>query len=173
MENPSVKYGLLGAGVLIVFYLLLWVLDPMYYFKFGLLSFFITVYFLYLAVKEERIFGDGFISFAGAFKTSFITVVIMSAITLVFGILLFKVIDPGLSDVQKQFSIEFTQWWLNTLGAGEMAEEVLDQIEEQDHSISVGRMIFGYFTGLIWWAIVSAIVALIMKRKDPSLNEFE
>lgn len=172
MENPSVKYGLLGAGVLIVFYLLLWVLDPIYYFKFGLLSFFITIYILYLAIKEARIISGGFISFAEAFKTSFTTMVIMSAITLVFGILLFKVIDPGLVDVQKQFSMEFTQWWLDTLGAGEMSDDIIDQIEDQDHSVSIGRMVLGYFTGLIWWAILSAIMALIMKRKDPTLNDF-
>lgn len=172
MENPSVKYGLLGAGVLIVFYLLLWVLDPMYYFKWSWLSFFIIIYIIYLAIKEARIISDGFISFADAFKTSFITMVIVSAITLVFSILLFKVIDPGLAEVQKQFSIEFTENMLNLFGAGDMSDEILDQVEDQDYSISIRSMILGYFTGLIWWAILSAIMALIMKRKDPTLNDF-
>jgi hypothetical protein len=172
MGNPSVKNGLMGAGVAIIVYLILWLIDPTSYLKFGSwIGLVIALFFMYRAAKEARDLNGGFIEFAELFKVTFIMIVIMTAITSLFAYILFNFIDSNLIEIQKQIVAESMEKMSGMLGEDKMAE-ITEKLEEQDYSLTIGKLIQGWAIGLILWAIAAAIMSAIMKKKNPEFNEF-
>jgi len=172
MGNPSVKNGLLGAAVAIIVYLILWLIDPATYLKFGSwIGLLIGLFFMYRAAKEARDLNDGYMEFAELFKVAFIMIAIMTTITAIFGYILFNFIDPNLVEVQKQIVSESVEKISGMMGE-DAAAEMVEKLEEQDYSLTIGRLIQGWAFGLVLWAIGAAIMSAIMKKKNPELNEF-
>ncbi|MBK7094140.1 MAG: DUF4199 domain-containing protein [Saprospiraceae bacterium] len=172
MGNPSVKNGLMGAGVAIIIYLILWLIDPTSYLKFGSwIGLVIALFFMYRAAKEARDLNGGFIEFAELFKVTFIMIVIMTAITSFFAYILFNFIDPNLIEVQKQIVTESIEKMSGMMGE-DAAAAMAEKMEEQDYNLTIGKLLQGWAIGLVLWAIAAAIMSAIMKKKNPDFNEF-
>lgn len=55
MGNPSVKNGLMGAGVAIIIYLILWLIDPTSYLKFGSWIGLVIALFLCIGLQKKHV----------------------------------------------------------------------------------------------------------------------
>ncbi|MGE5356867.1 MAG: DUF4199 domain-containing protein [Deltaproteobacteria bacterium] len=173
MGNPSIKNGLLGAAIAIIVYLILLLVDPALYLKFGSwLGLLVGLFFIYRTAREARDLNGGYIEFAVLFKATFIMVVIMTTITALFGYILFNFIDPNLVEVQKQIISESMEKLSGVMGE-DAAAEMTEKLEEQDYSLTIGKLLQGWAFGLVLWAIPSVIFSAIMKKKNQDLNEFE
>ncbi len=173
MEHPSVKNGIFGAITIIIVYLVLWLIDPKILVKFG--SWFgiiIGIYFMYRAGKEARDANEGFISFADVFKYLFITMALLTLIVSLFNFVLYNFIDPTLIEVQKEVALESVEKMANMLGNEDMVEEISDSIDESNFDLTIGKVIQGWFVGLIFGAGLAAIMGAIMKKKNPAFDEF-
>jgi hypothetical protein len=173
MEHPSVKNGIFGAIAVIIVYLVLWFIDPKILVKYG--SWFgiiIGLYFMYKAAKEARDMNEGFISFNDAFKYLFLTMALLTIIVSLFNYILYNFIDPGLLEVQKEVALETAQKMADTFGNEDMVEQISDNLDESMFKLTLGKVLQGWLVGLIFGAIASAIMGAIMKKKNPSFDEY-
>ncbi len=93
-------------------------------------------------------------------------------ITAIFNYILFNFIDPGLVEIQREIAVEAVEKVANALGNEEMMDEMNEQLEEQSFDITPWKALQGWIFGLIFGAIVAAIQGAIMKKKDPSFDQF-
>ncbi len=167
MNHPSVKNGVLGAMINIIITLLLAFISAR-----TLLSgsfwtgFIVFIYFMYLTGKESRELYGGYISFGEIFKYMFFASVIFATISVIFSYVQFNFIDPGLVDVQKDMAIEGIDKVRELLG-DEAADSMEEQIEEQSFNLTIGKSLINLVFYVVASSIVLAIMAAIMKRKDP------
>lgn len=173
MEHPSVKNGVFGAAIVIIIYLIMWFVSPKAFLSYGSwLGFAIIIFFMYRAGKEVRDMNQGFIEFGEIFKYLFITFVVLTLITSIFNYILLNFIDPGLIEIQKEIALEAMEKVANALGNEEMLDEMNDQLDEQSFDLTPWKALQGWIFGLIFGAIIAAIQGAIMKKKDPSLDQF-
>lgn len=137
---------------------------------FGLLAVF-TVLAVILGIRYRKSIG-GFISFGEAYKFSIVAFVVMILIGLVTSILLFVVIDPTLPARLAEQSIENTLAIMERFGAADALSD--EQIDEMRDGILEGYTVFGILKAnlisIIFYSILSLIVAGIVKKKDKSLE---
>jgi hypothetical protein len=137
---------------------------------FGLLAVF-TVLAIILGIRYRKSIG-GYISFGKAYKFSIITFVVMILIGVVTSILLFLVIDPALPERLAEQTIENTLAVMEKFGAADALSE--EQIDEMRDGIIEGYTVFGIIKAnlmsIIFYGILSLVVAGIVKKKDKSLE---
>ena len=173
MNNIFVKNGLIAGILAIIVSVVIWLIDASAYLKFGpYVRLIIIVYFLYRTAKETRDANGGFINLAELFKVTFLASIVATLVFFVFNYLHYNFIDTNLVEIQKQIAMESVEKISQTFGSEDMMTEITDKLEEQDFSMGIGKLFTGWLINLIWWAIVSVIIAAIMKKKDPSLNDF-
>jgi len=149
MQQRNLTYGII-AGVGTVLYIYLFyhfnqesVLNPLVPWS----SLIIYIACMAKAGMDLRKRQDGLLSFKQGLKEAFVVYLIASLIYYAFIYLLFKFIDPGLIELQKE----------QLLSAGKI-------IENQDFSMTLGKTFFSFTRGLIGGFIFSALVAVILKR---------
>lgn len=166
MKQYDAKYGLMAGGISILISLIVYLIDPNSYLKFGgVVSALPMLYFIVaaaLAVKQQN---KGFISFGDAFKNSWVTYLIYSLLATIFLYILFNFIDPQLIETMKETSIELLEKLRSTLG-DESTDEAIKKIEESTQQ-GVGSLAFSFLISLIFpGAFLSLIIALIVKKED-------
>ena len=173
MENPSVKNGILGAGVAIILSVISWFLGIGYYIILGfILGFLVIIYFMYRSGKEARDLNGGFIEFGEIFKYLMLTFVILSFITSVFQYIMVNFIDTNLmanmNDTMKDFFISR----MPAEASEEAREQLEDKFAEAPTTLELWPALWGWVKGLIMGAIIAAIMSAIMKKKNPEMNDF-
>lgn len=137
---------------------------------FGLLAVF-TVLAIILGIRYRKSLG-GYISFGEAYKFSIIAFIVMILIGIITSILLFLVIDPALPARLAEQTIENTLAVMEKFGAVDALSD--EQIDEMRDGIIEGYTIFGILKAnlmsIIFYSILSLIVAGIVKKKDKSLD---
>jgi len=140
---------------------------------FGLVA--IVIFFVLIIYfgKQYRTEIGGFMTFGTAFNFSFITIIISGLVSLIGQILLFHVVDPALPGVLADETLKSTLEMMENFGANpdDLPAEQLDEIREntQNNFTILGQLKnFGF--GLIIYAIISLIVAAIIKKRDKSLD---
>lgn len=172
MNNVSLKNGLIGAGISIIISLIIWLINPSLYLKIGSwLGLLVGLFFIYRTAKESRDLNGGFIELGELFKNTFIMIVIMTLLSSLFAYILYNFIDPNLVELQKQIVTESIEKMGSMMGEDKM-NEVLDKMEDQDFSFTIGKLFQGWAVGLLLWAIPCLIFSAIMRKKNPELNEF-
>lgn len=171
MENVSVKYGVMGGAATIIVSLLLWFIDPKVFLDYSWINYIVIIVFMILAGKEAKENDGGYIEFGDIFKHFFITFLIITLFSTVFQYILYNIIDPNLIVMAKEMAIEAMEKITEAFGDEEMAETLIEQIEDKS-LFTIGQMIQSWVFGLILGAIFSAILALIMKKKDPEFSDF-
>jgi len=173
MNNPGVKWGIYLGIASIAVTLIMYLVNPMWMFQskamlFGLA---VTIAFLVMAGSEKREDLGGYASFGQIFPTLFIACIISAVVSLIFNYVMMNFIDPGLIDVQKEAAMESSRWMMEKMGVdGDAMDEAMaateEALEEQDIA-GVGQVFKGLIASAVIGAIISAIMSLFLKKKNP------
>lgn len=165
---PTVtRYGLVGGLVLIAFTLVINV-SGMNVFSIGmgifvgLLSFVIYTLIMVMAVKKHR---DTdlltYISFGRAFGVAFLSSAIAGIISSA-GNWLYGLVDPGYFDRMRDGATEMYE----SMG---MSEDQIEMAMEQiKNPYSISNIAMGLGVGLLMGAVISLVIAAIMKKERPA-----
>ena len=170
----AVKIGMYIGLIVVIFTLLMYVVDVTL-----LASFWVGIAILVLFVGAILFAGfnfrkenGGYLEFGAAFQFSFITLVVCGLISTLGNILLYHVIDPQLPEFLVETQLESMLAMMDSFGAGDNMTG--DQLDETRQGLEVNYTLSGqlksFGTGLILYAIFALIIAVIIKRKDTSLD---
>ena len=141
-------------------------------FTFGfVLILFVFTYPVVVTVRYRKNHGNVLIfkdTFFMLFLISFIRGVLSGAIFL----LLFHVIDPGLSDYIKEKTIENTMKMLQSFGSSEEAiNEAIERLQNSPDQFSVNQQLKGTLWSIPIIAVFSLIGAAIIKKNPPVFKD--
>lgn len=166
--KPSMKYGLIYAGISVGLSLL----------AFGLgmekedsvqsvtrwVSIALPAVTVFLGIRAQRDeFGNGFIGFGKAFGTGFMISLIGSAIITLYTYLYFTVLNPGMVDYIKLKQEE------EMLNRGLSESQVEAMASQMETWASPGMMsLFIILGGILLGAVISLICSAILKKENPN-----
>lgn len=170
-KNLGVLYGLINAGVAIVFTVILYLggakmfVSPVAYV--GVVLPIVVCVIGALQIKKQR---GGYLEFSEALKATFLILVIGSLIATLFQFILFNYIDVSFREAMAQVTAEQAEKLMRRFGAPEddIDKAVEDTLNKNNYTI--GRLLLGFVFGCIWWFIVALIVSAIVKRKRPQFE---
>ncbi len=169
-KSRALMNGLVAGMLVGIFSLILFFVNPKLVLNnwSGWIWWIIFIGFAAAAVSHFKTKNGGYISFGKAFKESFITLLIATLISWLFGLILYKVIDPNTYNnfLDSQFEKQ----------AEKLAERGLSD-SQIDRSMNMGRKfanIFFYLAPVIYLIfnlIPALIIAAVMKNKKPEILE--
>lgn len=161
LGKNSLNYGIIAGLVLIVYSLLLYFFDLMFYKPFllnNVVSFLIVIVFMVIGTKHlrDRIM-HGSMSYGKAFLSAFLIGLFAMIISLIFSNILSYVIDPGIRDKAFQYSAE------QMLKKGRFTEEQIEAMIEQQKQMSskLWVVLIGQFFALLGIGLINAVIALV------------
>lgn len=140
---------------------------------FGLVAIILFFVLIIYFGKQYRSEIGGFMTFGTAFNFSFITIIISGLVSLIGQILLFHVVDPALPGVLADETLKSTLEMMEKFGANpdDLPAEQLDEIRKTtEGNFTILGQLKNFGFGLIIYAIISLIVAAIIKKRDKSLD---
>lgn len=173
LASHAAKWGAILSGISIVVVMLLYAIDYtlMAGFTFLIILTLIGLGFVIYAGINYRNEIGGYIPFGKAFVHGLIVFAIGGIITTCFNLLLYKVIDPELSENLTEAIISNTEAMMVKFGAPQDSiDETLDKMrEEMPDNFSTLGLLKNYFKGLIWYTILSLITGLIVRKNQPEV----
>lgn len=171
LVSHALKFGGILGIIGIVLTALVYVADytVMATFKFILLILIVSLGFIiYSGINYRKSIG-GYISFGNAFGHSFLLMMVSGAVSTVFNILLYHVIDPEMPQKLGDAIIANTQSMMESFGAPQGSiDEALDKMKGSiTEQFSVGGLLIGYAKSAIWSCVLALITALIVKKSEP------
>jgi len=171
-KKSSFNYGLMLGGILAVITALIYAISIELLTKWwlGIILFFIALGIGIVSVAKTKSILGGYITFKDAFTSYFITIAIGLLINVFVGILIFVLIDPDAAEFLQEKIIEISRSMMESFGAPE--EEINKAIADMqnENSYSLGKQLQAYIFQLAFYSVFGLLVALIMKKKDPSLE---
>lgn len=175
IEQPTViqhalRIGLILGVVSIILSLLFYLIDPTLFAKWWLnliILLIVIIAIVIIGINYRKSIG-GFISFGEAFKHGFVILLISGILSGAFTILLFQVIDPDLKEVVMDASIEQTEAMMEKFGVpDDQMEEALEEAEtKMNESFSLGGQIKGQLWAIVFYAVLSLITGLIVRKQE-------
>ncbi|SDR86576.1 DUF4199 domain-containing protein [Gramella sp. MAR_2010_147] len=174
MENPAKKistsYGVYLGLALILIVVLAYAFDltlfTKWWFGISLLAF--VVIMATMSTSKAKKVSTSLFKFKDAFGAYFLTVFIGTFISLIFGIILFNVIDPDAAETLTELTIESTREMMAGFGAQEaQINEALEKMQNENQ-YSIMNQLKGYGFQLIMYAVIGLIVALVIREKDKT-----
>lgn len=167
----AVKHGLIVGVISIMLTIVAYAtsLSFMGSFKFVGLMFAVYIgYVIYAGISYRNSIGR-YISYGRAFVHGFIIMAVASLVSLIFGIVLYDVIDPELGGKLSDAIILNTEDTMRSFGAPE--DQIDKTIEEMRRTMPENFTVFGrikgLLTGLIWYGVFVAITSLIVRKNEP------
>ena len=166
--KPFVKFGLINGVLAIVWQLLMYITglnrnaDAQW---FNALAIAITIFMMYLAVKDYRQNeGNGWITFGKAFNLAFLVGLIGGLISTAFYFIYISFIDKDFIEFQKKLQYD-------KMSEKGMSEEMVEKAMKQAATFMTPQMqfIFGLVFAFILSALLALIIASIMKKKNPEV----
>ncbi len=170
MTENIKKFGLIGAVIMFSLNFIVYYLNPELFVSFTLLgiSLLILIVLLVLAAKGDRKANGGFISFASAFRSAFLTSIIIALGGLVGSIILFNLVDTNLAMQIEDMTMEMTNDMMERFNAPSSAiDEALDDIEGMHEDYTILGQVVKTAQGLILYLILSLVIAAIIKKSEP------
>ena len=173
IKNNGIKFGLIISSISILYSMSAYLFDEELFANFWmgaiiLISFFALMLVSVVSTKNQL---GGYITFKEAFSAFAFTGIVNIAITLMFNILLFHVIDTELAGRIVELTVEKTGEMMEKFGTPDEAiDEALDGIREGDN-YAIGSLFKGSLYSIIFIAILGAVVAAFMKRPKPIFQE--
>lgn len=169
-ENPSVKLGLYGGLLLILYTAILYFLGVEYFVSFQFITLLVVVgvavVFATLAVSQQKKLNDGYIPFANALGATFLALVIVGVVSYLFNLLLFTVIDPDMTHKILDITVQKTEERLSNAGIDDTRkQEILDNIRRRGSNTVLNTVI-----SMGVWFIISFVISLIIAaivKKEP------
>ncbi|MFO7851467.1 MAG: DUF4199 domain-containing protein [Bacteroidota bacterium] len=162
--NAGIILGLLG----IIWTLVLWFLNQTTNNTLGLIFWAVIIIGLFLGIKSYRDkYLNGFITYGQSLGASFIIILYFSIVLAIFNYILYKWIDPDLTDKLLNSAEEFFVERSMTEGSIEQLMQMLRKIITP-FVLSIFVILYRVFVG----AILSLIIGLFTKREgNPLINE--
>lgn len=174
MNNHAIKSGLIVGVISIVITLLLYIVDPSMLASMwvGLFIFALLLVLVSYFGRQHRGETGGFMSFGKAWVYSMQLFVIAGIIGTIFNILLYNVIDPELPGIVADKAVENAESMMARFG---MPEDQMDEALDKTRNDTIERFtivgsLTGYLWSLIFYAILSLITGLIIKKNEPELE---
>ncbi|WPY97511.1 MULTISPECIES: DUF4199 domain-containing protein [unclassified Christiangramia] len=174
METPAKKisssYGLYLGLSLILIAVLAYAFDLSLFTKwwFGISMLVFVIIMACMSTNKAKKVSTNLFSFKDAYGAYFLTVFIGTFISLVFGIILFNVIDSDAARTLNELTIESTVKMMEGFGSPEsQINETVKQLQETNQ-FSIMNQLKGYGFQLIMYAVIGLIVALIFREKDKT-----
>jgi hypothetical protein len=173
MENKvsiwknSVNYGLLAGLLTVAFSLILWLLDLMENKGLGMIGYLVLAFVLFIGSKNWRDnLNGGWMSYGEAFKSGFFIVLISAIIGVLYNYVFFNFIDPEFIANQM---LQAEERMLEA--KPDISDEDLAKAMEISAKFTSSTMlaIMGLVMSLLFGTILSAIVAIFVKKEDPSI----
>lgn len=164
------KYGIISGLLMAIITFILYAVDPLLMFQLWLnaVYFGIMVVCMVLAVRDYRQQLGGYLSFKQALQPAFVTTIIMALVSSLVTYLLYNFIDPNLSSLLKEWTMEFTYDMMESMNAPEeVLEKAMNDLEKEDFTFGIAKISQGMIFSIIAGFILASIVAAIMKRKKP------
>jgi len=167
----AAKHGAIVGGIGIILTVVAYAtsLSFMGSFKFiGCLFAVYIGYVIYAGISYRNSTGK-YISYGKAFIHGFIVMAAASAVGLIFGIVLYDVIDPDLAANLSDAIILNTEDTMRNFGAPEdQIEKTLAQMRtDLPESFTLMGRVKSFFTGMIWFAVFVAITSLVVRKNEP------
>jgi hypothetical protein len=173
-ESPNLfkhaaRMGAIGGGIGILITVLIYVVDIkiMADWKVGIGILLVYLGYVIYAGIQYRNQAGGFLSYGKAFQHGYVTLLVAGAISTVFTILLFHVIDPEIPEILTRVTTEKTEEMMAGFG---MSEDKIDEaIEQQDipGRFTVAGQIKQFAWGFLMNAIVVLITSIFVKKNQP------
>lgn len=110
-----------------------------------------------------------FPSFKNVFTSYTITVAVGLAISTVFVILLFNVVDPEAAEIVKEESLVQARQMMEKFNTPPAEiDKAMAAARQEESSFSTGSQIQGYFIYLAVMLVLGLLAALLFKKNDPS-----
>ena len=155
--------------ILIISSLTLYFVDPSLFLS--MRSWILLTIIIVLMIKtglDERRIGEGFIDFGDAFRSMFIASAIGILFCTMFEYIMFNIIDPGLIETQREIALEAIEKMSGFLGE-DGYEMAVERIQDQEFNTPAQTLISYLVRQLVPNALFSAIIALIIKRKQQGV----
>ncbi|MBK6545627.1 MAG: DUF4199 domain-containing protein [Saprospiraceae bacterium] len=163
-HKNAIKLGLIWGGIAIATTLLLYLIGMLENPFAGVLIFVFGIYMMYRSGKEKRDELGGYLSWKQALTPIWLTSVVSSLLTTLFTWILFRFIDPGLQEQQREQAIKMTEKMRSLMGDS-AAEGELERLESHDFA-SFSNYVYLFFWSLIIYFIIAAIIALVIRKKN-------
>lgn len=171
LQAVILPYGVYLGIASILISVLVYVIDLELYSKWylTLINFIIVLAIGIMAVKKAKSLDtDPYFSFKTAFSAFFIPVMLGSLISIIFTGILFNFIDPEAAVYVQEITMEASRQMMESFGAQPaQIEEALAQ-QEGNNPFSWKNLAMGFAFTIVLYGILSLIIALIFREKDPN-----
>lgn len=169
--NHAAKFGGILAACSIVLVILIYIVD---------LSLLATFKFLFLAIVlglgiviwggiDYRKELGGFMPYGKALVYSFAVLAISGVISTLFNLVLYNFVDPDLPQKMVDAISTNTEEMMRNFGAPQdRIDETLDQMKiDLPKQFSNVGLLLGFAKQTIWWAVISLITGLFIRKNQP------
>lgn len=168
IKKNGITYGIALGVILALITATLYAIDLKLFVSgwIGGLTFVIYVVVGILLLTKTKKEINGFFSFKDAFTTFFIATIIAVAISSLFSILLFNVIDPEAKNTLSELLVKYMAETLQKFGTPASAiNEALTKMRE-NNPFSVTEQLKGLVFSIIGYSILGLILAAFFKSKS-------
>ena len=170
--NAGLTYGVILGLASIIFTLLLylggvkWFVNPIAWAGIA-----IPIVFGVLAGIKQKKNNGGYLSYGEALKTIFLACVIGTLISTLFSYVLFNFIDIPFRQALAQEQAVVQEKMMRSFGVSDSTIEKTVQDTLNGNAYSIGKILMTYVFGLIFWFIISLILAAIVKKSKPEFQK--
>lgn len=171
-SNVGLTYGLIGGIAMIVYTLCLYLAGIQIFMNMALslLAYGIIIAIATMAGLRHRKQQGGYISFAEALRTVFLTFVLAFLLSTIFNYVLLNYIDTGFRDQMTQVTLERVEEMMRKFGAPETEIEKAMERTASSNNYSIGNTLLGYGVMCIISCLVSLVIAAIIKKNRPPFD---
>ena len=167
IKKNGIKFGVIAGIIGVLITAGIYIIDLKLFTAWWLGIISILIYLvlgIVLMIQTKKALQNNF-SFKDAFTTYLIYAIVGIAISVVFNIILFNVIDPGAKETVKELSIEAAVDMMKKFNTPTAAiKEAVEKMEEQDQ-FETFQQLKGSIFSIIFSAIFGVILAAIFKSK--------
>jgi hypothetical protein len=168
-KKNGIRIGLIFGLIAVVYSFGAYAIDETLFTKWwlSLLLFVASLFFFIYAMVQTRKQLGGFITFREAFSAFMIPAIVYLFMSTAANMVLFQVIDTELADRVKERMIEASMEWFEKMNMPEDAiDEAITKMEEQDQFGMVAQL-RSFGMAIIFFGVIGAIAAAIIKRNKP------
>ena len=178
MKNNGIKYGLIYGGLSILLSMIVYFTSPENMVSFTSWNFIagliLMVAMLYLAAKKTRDDKGGYIPFGEALVPALVTFIVGNLIGIIYMYVLTNFIDPGVQAIIQESTIEMQKGMFEMAGMSE--DQILEAIEraeaDMEGQFNFGSLVLGMLINILIMGLpISAIIAAIVKKKEPMIQQ--
>ena len=136
----------------------------------SILGYLVIIGLLFWEAVTRKKNEGGYIDLKNLFQTLFISVLIFELFYSVFNYIYFVYIDPNIVDKMKAgLSIALEK--IGNQLTDEQKIEKLNNLDEYNNIANIGKVIRGYFISIAVSGIVALLIALIIRKNKPLLED--